>query len=189
MRFLLVRHGFQLFLDAEQPGGHIGKRDADHVGYVLIAHILQPKKNDGSIEDIESVDSVVQHLNLFAMSIVIVVQVDVDGKRNGLYTTLLLPFMVVASIQADAPNPGFHTTFPAEFRESFPEVDQYLLVKVVHLFRVFGEEIADGINRLPVFLHHFCKLQFNVIHPIFFVVSIHLDTRMGDSFQNLEEKK
>lgn len=138
--FLIVRHGFQLFLDAEQTGGDGRQRYADYVGYVLIAHVLQPKENDGAVEDIQSTDALVQLLNLLAVGVGIVVQVDIDRKRHRLYTTFLLPFLVVASIQADTPYPRLQATLAPEVLKTFPQVYQYLLEVVLHFVLVLEKK-------------------------------------------------
>ena len=123
--FLIVRHGFQLFLDAKQTGRDSGQRYTYHVGYVLIVHVFQPKENDSAVEDIQAADAVIQLLNLFAVCIGIVVQIDIDRKRYRLYTTFLLPFLVGASIQADPPYPCLQAAFAPEILKAFPKVNQY----------------------------------------------------------------
>ena len=174
-----------MFLDAEQSVGNARQTDAYHVGYILIAHILQPKEDEGSIENIEAVDSVVQHLNLFTVFVVIVVQVDVDRKWNSLYTTILLSFQVATGVKAHAPYPSLRTAIATEVLEALPKVYQYLLEQVVHLLLVVREEVADGIYRLTVLSDHFSKLSFNVVHQLSFCRSTLLDTQMQDSFQKI----
>ena len=70
---------FQLFLDTEQSGGDVCQRYAHDAGNILIVHILQPQQYDRPVKGLQPAYPVVQHLNLPALGIVIVVEVDVDG--------------------------------------------------------------------------------------------------------------
>jgi len=102
----------------------------------------------------------VQHLNLPALGIVIVVEVDVDGEGNRLYITFLPPYLIVAGVKAHTPYPGPVRTLSAELRKTLPQVDQYLLEQVVHLIRILGEEVADRKYGLPMLLDHSGKFPF-----------------------------
>ena len=50
----------------------------------------------------------------------VMIQVDVDQKRNCLYTAFLLPFLVTACIEAHTPYPGLYITISTEALKSLP---------------------------------------------------------------------
>ena len=55
--------------------------------------------------------------------------------------------------------------------QPFPQVDEYLLEQVVHLFRVFGEHIADSVDPPLVLQDDACKFSFSVVHKSVFLKS------------------
>lgn len=46
----LVAHLLQLFLDAIESDGDILGRDAHHLPYLLVAHVLKPEQDNGTVE-------------------------------------------------------------------------------------------------------------------------------------------
>ncbi len=147
---------FQLFLDTEQPGGDVCQRYAHNAGNILIGHILQPQQYDSPVKGLQPAYPVVQHLNLPALGIVIVVEVDVDGEGNRLYITFLPPCLIVAGVKAHTPYPRPVRTLSAELRKTLPQVDQYLLEQVINLIRILGEEVAT------VYMVFLCSLTILV---------------------------
>lgn len=99
-------------------------------------------------------------VQLPALDIVIVVEVDVDGEGNRLYITFLPPYLIVAGVKAHTPYPRPVRTLSAELRKTLPQVDQYLLEQVINLIRILGEEVADRIYGLSVLLNHSGKFPF-----------------------------
>lgn len=158
---------FQLFLDTEQHGGDVCQRYTHNAGNILIGHILQPQQYDRPVKGLQPAYPVVQHLNLPALGVVIVVEVNVDCEGNRLYITLLPPYLIVAGVKAHTSYPRPVRTLSAELRKTLPQVDQYLLKQVINLIRILGEEVADRIYGLPVLLNHSGKLKFNVVHQCF----------------------
>lgn len=45
--------------------------------------------------------------------------------------------------------------------------NKYLLEKIIDLFLVFREEVADCIYSLAVLLDHFSKSTFSIVHQSF----------------------
>ncbi len=109
-----------MLLDAEQPGGDICQRDTNDAGNILIGHILQPQQDDCPVKRFQPAYPVIKHLNLPALIIGIVVEVDVDREGNRLYITLLPPFLIVAGIKAHTLYPRPVRTLSTELRKALP---------------------------------------------------------------------
>ncbi len=124
---------FELLLDSEQPACDSRGGDANYGGNLIITHALQPKKNDGAVEQFKAVDSVVQHLDLPPNLIGFTQNILVDKQRNGWYIPFLASLHFAAGVQADAPYPRLGTAVAAELGIAFPEVDQHFLEEVIHI--------------------------------------------------------
>ena len=76
--------------------------------------------------------------------------------------------MIDAGVEADSPYPGADELVSLESLQPFPQVDEYLLEQVVHLFRVLGEHIADRVDPPLVLQDDACKFSFSVVHKSVF---------------------
>ena len=68
---LIVRHRFELLLDAEQPACYGRCRNAHDGCNLIITHTLQPQKDNCTVKQLQLVDPVIQHLDLRARLIVV----------------------------------------------------------------------------------------------------------------------
>ena len=76
---LLVRHLFQFFLDSIESDGNILDGDSHDGGNLFIAHVFEPKKYDGTVEGLQTMDAVVKHLYLSGIVVLVVKEVDSHG--------------------------------------------------------------------------------------------------------------
>jgi hypothetical protein len=109
-----------LFLDSNQFDGDIFGRDTDNLPDFLIAHVFQPKQDDGSINQTQFVDALVELLNLLSVIVGVGKQVDVHVKGHCLYTAFLFALESEAGVETDTPNPSLHIAFALEAIEAPP---------------------------------------------------------------------
>ena len=153
-----------MFLDSDQFDGDVLRGDADDLPDFLIAHVFEPKQDDGPIDHAEFVDAAVELLDLLCVVVGVGEEVDVHRERHGLHAAFLLALGGEAGVEADAPNPSLHVALPLERVEAPPQVDERLLEQVVHLVLVLREEVAHGEDGVFVCLHDVRKFRFFLFH-------------------------
>ena len=142
-----------MFLDSDQFDGDILGGDADDLPDFLVAHVFEPKQDDGPVYNAEFVDAAVELLNLSGVVVGVGEEVDFHRERDGLYAAFLLALGGEAGVEADTPNPGLHVALPLERVEASPQVDERLLEQVVHLVLILREEVAHRVNGVFVPFH------------------------------------
>ena len=153
-----------MFLDSDQFDGDILSGDADDLPDFLVAHVFEPKQDDGSVHYTELVDATVKLLDLLGVIVGVGEQVDVHIKGNRLNTTFLLAVEGDAGIKTDPPNPSLYVTFVLERVKPSPKVDERLLKKIVGFLLVFRKEVAHGEYRVFVPFDNVGKSLFFFSH-------------------------
>ena len=166
-----------MFLDSDQFDGDILSGDADDLPDFLVAHVFEPKQDDGSVHYTESVDAMIQLLDLSGVVVGIGEQVDVHIEGNRLNTAFLFAFEGEAGIETDPPNPSLYVAFALERVKTSPKVDERLLEKVIGFFLVFRKEVAHGEYRVFVPFDNVGKSPFFFSHVR--IVCI-LDAKKGE---------
>ena len=153
-----------MFLDSDQFDGDILGGDADDLPDFLVAHVFEPKQDDGPIDHAKFVDAVIELLDLSGVVVCVCEEVDFHRERHGLHAVFLLALGGEAGVEGDAPNPSLHVTLPFERVEAPPQVDERFLEQVVHLILALREEIAHRVNGVFVPFHEARKFRFFLFH-------------------------
>jgi hypothetical protein len=153
-----------LFLDPNQFDGDILSGDADDLPNFLVAHVFQPKQDDGPIHHAEFVDAMIQLLDLAGVVVSISEEIDVHVEGNRLDAAFLLTIEGDASIETDPPNPSLHVALALERVKPLPQVDERLLEKVIGFFLVLRKEVAHSEDRVFVPFDNVGKSLFFFSH-------------------------
>ena len=123
---LVVRQVFELLADAVESNAHVLCRNADDGTNLLVADVLEPEQNNGTIERLKPNNTLVQHLCLLWFP-------SVAGEERMAHVD---PFRLAASfrsVQRDARverhtvDPRLHIASALKVGKSLPQADEHLL--------------------------------------------------------------
>ena len=132
-----------------------------YLPYLFVWQVLQPQQHDGSVEQVEPMDTLIQHLHLSALAVLPVKEPAVDRQLHpDISCPLLLAVGRDAGVHAHAVNPRLGLTLITKLGKSFPQVNQYLLKQVCHLVRVVREEVAHAVDTALVLPNKLLESRF-----------------------------
>ena len=153
-----------MFLDADQLERDVLDRNTQDSANLVIAQAFEPQQDDASVDQSQRIDPLIKLLYLQILFKADAIRVKTGTEVQTLATFLLPVAEVDAIVQADAVNPRPDIASPLEAVKALPQADEYFLVQVVHLVRIFREHVADGINSPLMFLDYVRELLFFRIH-------------------------
>ena len=160
MVILLVRHFLKLFLYSDKADRDILGRYSNYGSYLIVAHVLEPEKDYGSVKKPQLAYTALQQPYLFAILACVIEKVDVHLKWHSLSSAFLLAFRRDAGVQTDTVYPCAVATLPAKLLKTIPKVDEDVLEKVGNLLLVFREHIADGVDSSFMLPYNLRKILF-----------------------------
>ena len=139
-------------------------RDTHDGTNLVVAHPLQPHHHQGSVDQAEFSDALMELTDLSGIGTVVLKEVHIHRQRHFRYLTFLLSLLQKTCVQGHPLDPRADLTFFAKTIDAFPHVDQRLLEEVVHFVFVMREHVAHRVDGTLMFPHQLGELLFLIIH-------------------------